>query len=160
MSVCVIYHSYSGNTRKVAEALAAESKAALLEVRDLARYSRISVYFSGGRKAARGELASIEPAEIDVSPYSLFYIGSPVWGRHPTPAVNAAIAALKGCEGKKCVVFATYGGTPGETLNLMATALRARSADVIGSVGIRNGEQGYQEKIRELAGFAMPVSIA
>ncbi|MDD5419050.1 MAG: ArsR family transcriptional regulator [Methanomicrobiaceae archaeon] len=130
------------------------------EIRDPARYSKIGRHLTGAPKVYRGEKAEIDPAEIDLSPYDLFYIGRPVRAFHPTPAINAAIAALKNCEGRNCVVFATSGGMPGETLALMASALRERGAEVIGSAAIRDGEITSERKIRELAGFAAPVSTA
>jgi hypothetical protein len=47
------------------------------------------------------ELDPIEPETIDVSVSDLVVIGTPVWAFKATPAINAAIAALKGCDGKK-----------------------------------------------------------
>ena len=78
---------------------------------DLQHYSRISKYLVGAGRAARRLSDPINPPEIDVSWCDLVVIGSPVWSGKPTPAINAAIQALKGCEGKNSILFVTCGGS-------------------------------------------------
>jgi flavodoxin len=149
MSVCIVYHSETGNTKKVAEAVAKATGAVLVPVRDTAGYNKITMYLVGAPKAHRGEKAVIEPPAIDVSAYDLVVIGTPVWAWSPTPAANAAIAALTGCDGKKGLVFATSGGKPGETLGVMAQALSARGVKVEGSFHFGRRELGDAEKLGE-----------
>jgi flavodoxin len=133
MSVCIIYHSETGNTKKVAEAVAKATGAVLIPVKDTAGYSKITMYLIGAPRAHKGEKAAIEPSKIDVSAYDLVIVGSPVWAWSPTPGANAAIAALAGCEGKKGMVFATSGGKPGETLAVLKQSLEGRGVKVEGS---------------------------
>lgn len=144
MAVCVIYHSETGNTRAVAERLAAVVGADLVAVRDLAGYSKVGMYLKGAPRAMREERAVIEPATIDVSGYDTVVVGTPVWARSPTPAVNAAIEGLTGIEGKAAVVFCTSGGMPGNTLERMKAMLAGRGADIRGAVGftVRDVRQG------------------
>ena len=94
MSVCIVFHSETGNTRTIAERLAPLVGGDLIEVTDLAHYSKISRYISGGRRAMKGESATIEPATIDVTACDTVVVGTPVWAGNPTPAINAAIEAL------------------------------------------------------------------
>lgn len=145
MSVCIIYHSETGNTRTVAERLAAAIKGDLVAVRDLAGYSKMGMYLKGAPRAMRGELAAIEPATINVAGYEVVVVGTPVWAGNPTPAVNAAIKALVGIEGKPAVVFCTSRGMPGKTLERLQAMLAGRGADARGVVGftvrdVRTGE--------------------
>ncbi len=149
MSVCIVYHSETGNTKKVAEAVAKATGAALIPVKDLANYSKITMYLVGAPKAHKGEKAAIEPSKIDVSAYDRVIVGSPVWAWSPTPATNAAIAALTGCEGKRGMVFATSGGKPGETLAVMAQALSARGITVEGSFHFAKRDLGDATKLGE-----------
>jgi flavodoxin len=149
MSVCIVYHSETGNTKKIAEAVAKATGATLVPVRDLAGYNKITMYLIGGRKAMAGEKADIQPAKIDVSSYDLIIVGSPVWAWKPTPAANAAIAALAGCEGKRGMAFATSGGKPGGTLAVMEKALSARGMKVEGSFGFTRRELANATKIGE-----------
>jgi NAD(P)H-dependent FMN reductase len=149
MSVCIVYHSETGNTKNVAESVAKATGAVLIPVKDLANYSKITMYLVGAPKAHKGEKAAIEPSKIDVSAHDLVIVGSPVWAWSPTPAANAAIAALAGCEGKKGMVFATSGGKPGETLAVMAQALSGRGVTVEGSFHFGRKELGDAEKLGE-----------
>ncbi len=134
MAVCIVYHSETGNTRTVAERLASLVGGDLVEVKDLARYSKVGMYLRGGRRAMKRERAAIEPAVIDVSAYDTVVVGTPVWAGNPTPAINAAISALVGIEGKPAVVFCTFGGMPGKTLETMKAMLAGRGADIRGAV--------------------------
>jgi flavodoxin len=151
MSVCIIYHSETGNTKKVAEAAAKTTGATLIPVRDLAGYNRITMYLMGAPRAMRGEKATIEPPVIDVSAFDLVVVGSPVWAFKPTPAANAAIAALSGCEGKKGIVFITSGGGPREALDFMRRGLEGRKVMVEGAFHFNARELGDERKLREFA---------
>jgi flavorubredoxin len=72
----------------------------------------------------------IDPYSIDVSPYDLIVIGTPVWAWKPTPVINTAIRALQGCEGKPAVIFATCGSGAGDTLAAMRTMLEEQGVRV------------------------------
>jgi flavodoxin len=138
MRVAIVYHSLSGNTRRVAEALAGRlagsAEAELIEVRDQRQYSTLTAYTSGAPRAMRGEVAEIEPAEIDLADYDVVVLGTPVWAQAPTPAANGAVAALRGIDGTEGVVFATSGGGPAPAAEILAAALAARGVRVRGTV--------------------------
>lgn len=150
MAACIIYHSETGNTRLVAEFAAKSTGASLIAVKDCASYNAITRYLVGARCARRGERAIIEPSVIDVSTYDGIVVGSPVWAWHPTPAINAAIAAFRGCEGKNGVVFATSGGMPGDTLLMMKGGLEARGVRVDQMVHFTRKELTDTQKLERL----------
>ena len=150
METCIVYHSHTGNTRRVAEFLASSTGASLVQVEDRAGYTEDTIYSLGAPKARMGEKATIEPGEIDVSACRMIVIGSPVWSWHPTPAINAAIAALRGCAGKRGIVFATSGGKPGDTLEIMERALEHREVLVVGRVHFTPEDLEGSERHAEL----------
>jgi len=80
----------------------------------------------------KGLCDTIEPENIDVSSSDLIVIGTPVWAGRATPAINAAVAALKGCDGKKAVIYATCGGKERETIPILKKALEAKGVTVAG----------------------------
>lgn len=140
MKTCIIYHSYSGNTRTIAERVSAATGGDLVEVKSKQYSSKITAYTVGCYRAMKGECDPIEPERIDVSSDDVIVIGTPVWAGRPTPAINAAVAALQSCAAKKAVIFATCGGSARETLPLLKAALEARGVTVAGSfVFLRNG---------------------
>jgi flavorubredoxin len=80
----------------------------------------------------KGVCDPIEPKTVDVSADDVIVIGTPVWAGRATPAVNAAVAALAGCTGKKAVIFATCGGKEGDTLPMLKKALEEKGVTVAG----------------------------
>jgi flavodoxin len=132
MKTSIIYHSYSGNTRSVAEAVHAACGGELIEVVSKEYSSKITAYTIGCYRAMKGMNDPIEPKTIDVAADDLIVIGTPVWAGRATPAVNAAVSALVGCKGKKAVIFATCGGKEREALPILKKALEERGVTVAG----------------------------
>lgn len=155
MRVAIVYHTLSGNTRRVAELLAARlagtADADLVEVRDRYQYSTLTAYAVGAPRALRGEAAEVEPDAIDVGDYDVVVLGSPVWAFAPTPAANGAVAALRGIDGKEVVVFITSGGGPGSAAGLLGAALEARGARVRGAVAFDRQNLENEAALSELA---------
>jgi flavorubredoxin len=82
----------------------------------------------------------IEPTEIDVSGYDFLIFGTPVWAWKPTPAINAAVNALNGCENKKAVIFTTCCNQPGEALSILKKSLEARNVRVMGEFSLNSND--------------------
>jgi flavorubredoxin len=150
MAAVIVYHSETGQTRLVAEQVAKRAGAVLIQVHDQAHYNAVTRYLIGARLARNRERAHIDPAVIDVTPYDGIVVGSPVWAWHPTPAINAAIDALKGCEEKPGIVFATSGGMPGETVDMMRAALTERKVQVQATFHFGRKDIQDPQKIGEL----------
>jgi len=132
MKISIIYNSYSGNTRGVAEKVHAACGGELIEVVSKEYSSKITAYTLGCYRAMKGMSDPIEPKTIDVTADDIIVIGTPVWAGKATPAINAAVAALDGCKGKKAVVFATCGKDGGESLPIIKKALEERGVTVAG----------------------------
>ncbi|MDD1690152.1 MAG: metalloregulator ArsR/SmtB family transcription factor [Methanoregula sp.] len=133
---CVIYYSYSGITRRIAEGIRNASGCDLIEVRTKTTYTNFTAYTTGVLRSRKGACDAIEPDEIDVSQYDLLIIGSPVWAWKPSPAINAAVKALRGCEGKMAVVFTTCSTHPGEALPIISRALEKRGVTVMAGISM------------------------
>jgi flavodoxin len=82
MNACVVYFSRTGNTKRLAQAIADAAKAALYD------------------------LAQAEPAKI--AAYDLLILGTPVEGASPTKEAIAYISGMSRVEGKKAILFCTY----------------------------------------------------
>ncbi len=132
MKTSIIFNSYSGNTRSVAEAVHAACGGELVEVVSKEYSSKITAYTLGCYRAMKGMSDPIEPKTIDVAADDVIVIGTPVWAGKATPAINAAVAALEGCKGKNAVIFATCGKDGGETLPIIKNALELKGVTVRG----------------------------
>jgi flavodoxin len=150
MKTNIIYHSYSGITRMVAEKIQKACGGDLVEVRLKQDYSALTAYTIGCYRAMKEECDPIEPAAIDVSESDLVVIGTPVWAFKATPAINAAVAALKGCDGKKGVIFATCGSSAKETLPILKKSLEAKGMTVVGQFVLTKREIGEGSKVNAL----------
>lgn len=150
MTVAIIYHSVSGHTREIAEYLADTCDGMLIEIVGRTHYNAVTRYILGGKRAMSGEKDEIDPAMINVADFDALVVGTPVWARHPTPAINAAVDALQGCEGKEAVIYATCGAMAGDTLALLESALEQKGVQVKGGVVFAQKELESEEKRKEL----------
>jgi len=150
MKPSIIYHSYSGVTRGIAEKIQKACGGDLIEVKLKQNYSSITAYTLGCYRAMKEECDPIEPETIDVSSSDLIVIGTPVWAFKATPAINAAIAALRGCDGKKGVIFATCGSSAKDTLPILKKALVAKGVAVVGEFVLTKKEIGEGQKVNIL----------
>ena len=150
MRTCIIYHSYSGITRSIAEKIRDACGGDLIEVTPREKYTTLSAYTLGCYRARKEEKDPIDPEILDISSYGLIVIGTPVWAWKATPAINAAIAALKGGEGKKAVIFATCGSQARETLAIMKKALDTKGIVVADEIVLTKKEIAEGIKIKNL----------
>jgi flavodoxin len=150
MKTTIIYYSYSGITRMIAVQIQKACGGDLVEVKSKQDYSAITAYTLGCYRARKEECDPIEPAAIDVTGSDLVVIGTPVWAFKATPAINAAIAALKGCEGKKAVLFATCGSSAKDTLPILKKSLEAKGMTVVGQSVLTRREIGEGSKVNTL----------
>jgi len=152
LNMCIICYSYTGVTRGVAEQIRNSCGGDIIEVKTREKYSTFTAYTRGVLRSRQGEQDAIDPELIDVSSYDLLVIGTPVWAWKPAPAINAAVAALKGCEGKKAVIFVTCNGQFGEALPLLKKALETRGVLVLAEIGFAKKDVGDMNKKTELIG--------
>jgi flavodoxin I len=100
----IIYDTISGNTRKLAEAMAVEL----------------------GLKAENAKAATIGKGN------GVLFLGSGCYGGKPGKNIMKLIEAGD-FKGRKVALFSTSGGGLGMELKVMAEALKAKGADVPGS---------------------------
>jgi flavodoxin len=82
MKSCVLYFSRTGNTKRLAEAIADMIKASLFDI------------------------ASSEPSIVEN--YDLLLIGTPVEGASPAKEARAFVRSLPNADGKEVILFCTH----------------------------------------------------
>ncbi len=150
MKGCIVFHSYSGITRGIAEKIRDSCGCDLIEVSPANRYSSISAYTVGCMRARKVEADKVSPDPIDVSQYDLVVIGTPVWAWKPTPVINGGIRALSGCEGKPAIIFVTCGGKPGDTIEVLTKSLAEKGMKVLGDRVFNRRDTKDKAKIDDL----------
>jgi flavodoxin len=102
MKTLIIYYSYSGKTKTIAEKLAGEEKADIIGVKDVKRPGTLKAYTAGVLAAGGGKTWEIEALEADLTAYDRFILLAPIWGGNPAPPFNTVLNLLP--EGKTVAV--------------------------------------------------------
>jgi len=131
MKAIIIYYSYSGNTKKVAEALVGYLKEKSgVEIIRLEALDESNSFFAQCHRAFWHRRAQISKVKYDLSGYDLICLGTPVWAFAPTPAINTYLSRCFGLKGKEIILFSTYGSGTGNNrcLNYMQDILAKKGA--------------------------------
>ena len=140
MKVGIVFYSYSGNTRRVAEIfrdeLAKSNQVDLLEIKALDESRN---FFMQCLRARRKTRAKIEDIKFDLSDYDLVMFGTPVWAFEPAPALWTYFDKCSGIKDKKTVLFITYGSGSGKghALAHMEKAVREKGAREVKNIQIQ-----------------------
>lgn len=94
MKSIVLFYSYGGHTKKVAEKLARTQGADLVEIQTKTHKGKFLTYLLDCPRAMMRKTAPIEPITQNLADYDLITLASPVWASNPTPAFNAAVKLL------------------------------------------------------------------
>lgn len=160
MKALVIYYSRTGNTRKVAEAIASALRArAEVDVEELKDLEKRKLGFIGFMAAGRDALLKrntpIEPVQADTEAYDVVIVGTPVWAWGMTSAVRTFLdERAKGF--KRTAFFLTTGGTGREkTFKQMAASCGQLPIATLGFTekelkdagGVDTGVKEFVEKV-------------
>ncbi|HUU78675.1 MAG TPA: flavodoxin [candidate division Zixibacteria bacterium] len=93
MKILVLYYSKTGNTKFIAEAIAQETKADLLEIKREKDIKSIGfwLYFRGGFESMTKKKDKIKPFDKNLEEYDLIFLGSPVWAWRVNPAIRSLL---------------------------------------------------------------------
>jgi hypothetical protein len=108
MKTAVIYYSWSGHTRKLAEARARKETATLFEVKDARKPAALKAFTAGCYASMRMKRVPVQPFTAPLGKYERIVIMAPVWVWHPAPAILAAFDTLP--PGKEVAVCLVSGG--------------------------------------------------
>lgn len=103
----VIFYSYTGKTRILAQKKARKRNADLIEVKDAKKRSKAGAYLFGSLAARKQKRARLAAPIPDLAPYHTILILCPLWAGAPAPAFNNILDALP--SGKDVEVFITSG---------------------------------------------------
>ena len=111
MKTLVMYYSKTGNTQLIAETIAKEVEADILEIereKDI-QSKGFWLYFKGGFEAMTKRKDKIKPFEKDLQQYDLIFLGSPVWAWRMNPAVRSLLNEVN-FSGKKFALYCCCSG--------------------------------------------------
>ena len=116
MKTLILYYSYGGNTRKIAQLLQQEICGDLEEIETVKPYtgSYNDIVEQGQLEIGSGFMPEIKPLRADITSYGRIVLGSPVWWYTFAPAMKAVLNQ-NDLSGKTIYPFATNGGWIGHT---------------------------------------------
>ncbi len=113
MNAIVLYYSYTGHTKKIAEKLAHTQGAELVEIHTKGRLGKLNAFVVQCPRAMMRKTAAIQPIAQDLNGYDMITLAGPVWASYPAPAFNAMIKLLPA--GKNVQLLLVSGSGSGGT---------------------------------------------
>ena len=137
----IVYFSHSGNTKRIADKIAAAVPADVARIETVVPYtgSMNEVSAQGKREVESGYKPEIKPLNVNPSDYDRIVIGTPTWWYTMVPAV-ATFFASTDLSGKDVVLYMTNAGWPGHVISDMSKA--AKGARVISTKEILFASDG------------------
>ncbi|MDA3799082.1 MAG: flavodoxin [Kiritimatiellae bacterium] len=124
MNTLVLYYSFTGNTRLLAEGIAAGVDADICELRNVKQVPKggMSKIFWAGREVFMNKFPEIEDVDIDFDEYDVIFIGTPVWAFTYAPPFNTFFKRNK-FDNKKMAFFCCHGGRKGKIFDKIKEVL-------------------------------------
>lgn len=115
MKSVIVYYSYGGNTRKIAQMIHDKKGYDLVEIKPVVPYTNDYQKLVDEEEGKMHQEEVVEIAPIpDLSSYDKIILGTPVWWYTITPPIRTFLKE-EGLAGKTIVPFATNGGWIGTT---------------------------------------------
>lgn len=149
MKTLVMYYSNTGTTELVSKTLAYHLGADIIRIQDLKNRDGIKNRFLSSINAFRENKTEIRPSKVDLTDYSVIYIGTPTWNGNPTPAI---ITIIDRCDlkGKDIVLFATMNSNRGDgNIERLAEKVKIRGARVIESFTLKTKGKSRDQLIND-----------
>lgn len=125
----VMFYSFTGHTKEMAEKQAKKYKADLVEVKETKKRSKWSAYLTGCIQARKQRSIKIEEIKVDFSGYDHIILGAPIWAGFPAPAFNSMVEKIP--SGKEVDLFFTSGsGSTAKTRNKIKKVLSKRNLKI------------------------------
>jgi flavodoxin len=148
MKTAVVYFSYEGNCRLIAETIQAETGADVLSLELEAGKPRkgLAKYVWGGRQVLLRQKPALKPYTFESADYERLIIGTPVWAGSFAPALDTFLDKTR-ITGKKIALFCCCGGDKGRTFDKLRERLAGNS--FAGEIVFFNPSKGDRAEISE-----------
>lgn len=134
----IVYYSFEGNTKFIAEYLAQKLGADILSLKPEKEVNThgFMKYVWGGRQAVMKTKPKLEKYSFDVKKYDTIILGSPVWAGTFAPPIRTFLEDNK-IKGKKVSFFCCHEGGKGKVLEV-AQRLLNDGNEYLGSIDIKS----------------------
>ena len=107
----VLFYSWSGNTRHIAQIIAEKTEADLRELRPETPYSQNynAVLSQAKQEIQQKQYPALRPIDMDWNAYDVVYLGTPNWWSSIAPPVSSFLHEVMPTD-KTIIPFCTHGG--------------------------------------------------
>ena len=146
----IVFYSFDGNTKLIAENIADEIGADLLELKPVKEITRNNFlkYFSGGKDAMTKAEPELLPFSIKPGDYDLIFIGTPVWAWTYAPALRTFFKQVK-LVNKKIALFCCHGGRPRNFFEKFEEAVTGNT--IVGKIEFKDPIRNQQDRDVQIA---------
>lgn len=155
MKTLILYYSYQGNTKRIAEMLQKEIGADIARIETIESYSGSynQVVEQGKKEIESGYCPKLKPLAVNLADYDTIILGAPVWWYTFAPAMHTFLRD-NDLSGKTIYPFATNGGWIGHTLDDFA---KIKGADVKQGLNIRFDQSTLRTSEKEISKWAQTI---
>jgi len=145
-----------GNTKFIAEKIAEEISADILELKPEKEISKFDPlkHFWGGKQVVRKETPKLKKYNISLADYDTLIIGTPVWAFNFSPPIRTFLKENK-IENKKIILFCTCGGNKGKTFDNLKEELKGN--EIIAEAEFENVLRNPEENVKKIKDFTSAV---
>lgn len=124
MKTLVVFYSFEGNTKLIAENIAETINADILELKPKKEMKSrgFMKYVWGAKTVIMRAKPELFPIEKNPENYDVLFIGTPVWAGTYAPPLNTFFLTSP-VSNKKIALFCCHGGGKGKIFNKMKKAL-------------------------------------
>ncbi|MTK13106.1 MAG: flavodoxin [Clostridiaceae bacterium] len=156
MKKLVVFYSFEGNTRYIAQSITKAINADLLELKPKkdVKSKSFMKYLWGGKQVVLGQKPELERLDKDPNEYDFIIFGTPVWAFSYAPAFKTFFSQIKITK-KKVALFCCNGGGKGKTFTNMREELKEN--DILGEIEFIDPIKGDEKKAEEAARWAKKI---
>lgn len=125
VKVMVVYYSFEGHTRQLAQAIAESVEGDILELRPEKEIKThgFMKYVWGGKQVVMNEKPKLLPLVQNPQDYDFLFIGTPVWAFSYAPPLARFFSDCD-FKDKKVALFCSHGGGKGNVFEKMENNLK------------------------------------
>jgi len=154
----VLYYSFEGNTKKIAEVIAKETGADIEEVKPVKemRSRGFGKFLWGGSQVIMNKKPELRTLKVNPNDYDLIFIGTPVWASTYAPPIKTVLETGL-FRNKKVAFFCTHEGGPGK-IEEKAKNVIEKENEFIGSINLLNVAKNLDQIKMEISAWAKEMS--
>lgn len=150
MRTLIVYYSKTGKTELVAKEIARILDGDIIKVEEIKKRKGFYGFITAGYDARKEKYSEIKPMDFNLDNYDLIFVGTPIWARKPTPAINTFISKAD-FRDKKVIIFVTMAMQDGKNvIRILTDRIKSKGGKIVNSFAIQTGRV-KRERIIEKA---------